>query len=91
MNAYVTMRTTTFTIRGADHLEVSGDLVKIQRSTPTGYETVAVAGEEMLVSIEPATCVEAAKDGGRENRVRLEQADPSEIDQTLLAMFAPLD
>lgn len=91
MNAYVTMQTRTFTIRGADHLEVSGDLVEIQRSTPTGYETVAVAGEDMLVSIEPATCVAVTGNGRREHHVRLEPADPSEMDQALLAMFAPMD
>jgi hypothetical protein len=43
-----------FTIRGADHLHVAGDLVEIQRATPTGYETLAVAGEDLLVTIEPA-------------------------------------
>jgi hypothetical protein len=59
MNAQVTMGKTTFTIRGTDHLKVSGGLVEIQRSSPTGYETVAVAGEDLLVSIEPATCAVA--------------------------------
>jgi hypothetical protein len=34
-----------------------GDLVEIQRATPTGYETLAIAGDDLLVSIEPATCV----------------------------------
>jgi hypothetical protein len=54
MSAQVILGKAMFTIRGADHLQVEGDLVQIQRSGPTGFETVAVAGEDMLVTIEPA-------------------------------------
>ncbi|TMC08767.1 MAG: hypothetical protein E6J41_12315 [Chloroflexi bacterium] len=54
MNAQVILGKAMFTIRGADHLEVEGELVQIQRSGPNGFETVAVAGEDMLVTIEPA-------------------------------------
>jgi hypothetical protein len=56
MSAQVILGKAMFTIRGADHLHVEGELVQIQRSSPTGYETVAVAGEDLLVSIEPAEC-----------------------------------
>ncbi len=55
MSAQVILGKAMFTIRG-DHLQVEGDLVQIQRSSPTGFETVAVAGEDMLVTIEPAEC-----------------------------------
>jgi len=56
MSAQVILGSAMFTIRGADHLHVDGDLVQIQRSSPTGFETVAVAGEDLLVTIEPAVC-----------------------------------
>ncbi len=56
MSAQVIVGKAVYTIPGADHLRVDGDLVQIQRSSPSGYETVAVAGEELLVTIEPATC-----------------------------------
>lgn len=59
MNAQVTLGKATFTIHGADHLHVAGELVEIQRSTPRGYETLAVAGEDLLVTIEPAERTEA--------------------------------
>jgi hypothetical protein len=61
MNAQIMLGKAMFTIRGADHLHVAGDLVEIQRSTPTGYETLAVAGEDLLVTIEPAERVTLAK------------------------------
>lgn len=54
MSAQVILGKAVFTVPGADHLQVVGDLVQIQRSGPGGYETVAVAGEDMLVTIEPA-------------------------------------
>lgn len=54
MSAQIILRNAMFTILGADHLHVEGDLVQIQRSSPTGFETVAVAGAELLVTIEPA-------------------------------------
>jgi hypothetical protein len=54
LNAQIMLGKSMFTVRGADHLHVAGDLVEIQRATPTGYETVAVAGEDLLVTIEPA-------------------------------------
>jgi hypothetical protein len=67
MNAQVVLGKTRYTIRGADHLRVDGELVEIQRAMPTGYETIAVAGEDMLVTIGPAECaandLEAAGDG----------------------------
>jgi hypothetical protein len=53
MSAQVRLGKAVFTVPGADHLQVVGDLVQIQRSGPGGYETVAVAGEDMLVTIEP--------------------------------------
>jgi len=56
MSAQVIVGKAVYTIPGADHLQVDGDLVQIQRSSPTGYETGAVAGEELLVTIEPAVC-----------------------------------
>ncbi len=56
MSAQIILGRAMFTIRGADHLQVEGDLVQIQRSSPTGFETVAVAGEDLLVTIEPAEC-----------------------------------
>jgi hypothetical protein len=59
MSAQVILGKAVFTIRGADHLEVDGDLVQIQRSGPRGFETVAVAGGDMLVTIEPAECAKA--------------------------------
>jgi len=60
MNAQIILGKAMFTIRGADHLEVKGDLVQIQRSTPTGYETVAVAGDDLLVTIEPPEFAQVA-------------------------------
>ena len=54
MSAQIILGKATFTIRGADHLHVEGDLVEIQRSGPTGYETVAVVGEDLLVTIATA-------------------------------------
>jgi hypothetical protein len=56
MSAQVILGKAMFTIRGAGHLQVDGELVQIQRSSPTGFETVALAGEDMLVTIEPAEC-----------------------------------
>jgi hypothetical protein len=56
MSAQIVLGKAIYTIRGADHLQVEGGLVRIQRSSPTGFETVAVAGEDMLVTIEPAEC-----------------------------------
>ena len=56
MSAQVIIGKAIFTISGADHLSVEGDLVQIQRSSPSGYETVAVAGEDLFVTIEPAVC-----------------------------------
>jgi hypothetical protein len=53
MNTQVLVGKAMYTIRGADHLQVVGELVEIQRSTPGGYETLAVAGEDLLVAIEP--------------------------------------
>ena len=52
MSAQVVLGEQVFTIRGADHLQVEGPLVQIQRSTPTGFETVAVAGEKLLVTVD---------------------------------------
>lgn len=52
MNARVWLGKTKFTVRGADHLHVSGELVEIQRACPNGYETLAVAGDDLLVTIE---------------------------------------
>jgi len=54
MNAQVTLGKTSYTVSGADHLHVAGNLVEIQRSGPNGYETVAVAGDDLLVTIEAA-------------------------------------
>jgi len=54
MSAQVISGRAVFTIRGADRLQVDGELVKIRRSSPTGFETVVVAGEDLLVTIEPA-------------------------------------
>jgi hypothetical protein len=67
MSAQVILGRAMFTIRGADHLQVDGELVQIQRSSPTGFETVAVAGEDMLVTIEPAECakVEVPEKAGK--------------------------
>jgi hypothetical protein len=56
MSTQIILGQSTFTIRGADHLQVDGGLVQIQRSSPTGFETVAVAGEGVLVTIEPVQC-----------------------------------
>src|SRR5262245_32824003 len=56
MSVQVIVGRAVYTIPGADHLQVDGDLVQIQRSSPTGYETIAVAGEELLVTIGPAAC-----------------------------------
>jgi hypothetical protein len=95
MNAQVTVGERTFTIRGVDHLAVSGGLVEIQRSSPTGYETVAVAGGGLLVSIEPATCV--AADGPRPGAAhlpetaRLQPAPVAEQDLAVFLVSEPLD
>src|SRR5438105_152608 len=56
MSAQVIVGKAIYTIPGADHLQVDGDLVQIQRSSPSGFETLAVAGEDLLVTIEPALC-----------------------------------
>jgi len=56
MSAQVIVGKAIYTIPGADHLQAGGDLVQIQRSSPSGFETVAVAGEDLLVTIEPAVC-----------------------------------
>ena len=66
MNAQIILGKAMFTIRVADHLEVTGDLVQIQRSTPTGYETVAVAGDDLLVTIEPPEFAKVATQGPKE-------------------------
>lgn len=52
MTATVTVGASAFSIPGIDHLEVEGELVMLQRATPTGYETVAVVGEELLVRLQ---------------------------------------
>ncbi len=62
MSAQLILGKAVFTIRGADRLTVDGELVEIQRSGPAGFETVAVAGEDLLVTIEPATCAKVAVD-----------------------------
>lgn len=67
MNAQVIMGKTMITIRGADHLHVVGALVEIQRSSPTGFETVAVAGDDLLVTMEPFECA------------RIEPREPDEV------------
>ena len=54
MNAQVTLGKTTYTVHGADRLQVDGELVQIQRWGPDGYETIAVAGDDLLVTIEPS-------------------------------------
>jgi hypothetical protein len=54
MNAQVMIGKATYTIRHADHLHVEGPLIEIQRAAPAGYETIAVAGDELLVTIAPA-------------------------------------
>ncbi|HXM58009.1 MAG TPA: hypothetical protein VOB72_21610 [Candidatus Dormibacteraeota bacterium] len=67
MNAQVIIGKAVYTIRNADHLHVDGDLIEIQRSLPAGYETVAVAGTDMLVTIAPTDYADeefAAPDGG---------------------------
>jgi hypothetical protein len=76
MSAQVVLGKAVFTIRDADHLHVDGELVEIQRSSPTGYETVAVAGEDLLVTIEPADCakVELEAKDQPEARARVEKA-----------------
>lgn len=56
MNAQIILGKTMFTIRGVDHLNIEGHLVQIQRSTPSGDQTLAVAGEDLLVTIEPVEC-----------------------------------
>jgi hypothetical protein len=95
MNAQVTVRGRTVTIRGVDHLAVSGGLVELQRSSPTGYETVAVAGEGLLVCIEPATVSEA--NGPRPAAAHLPEAvglEPAPVVEQDLAVFLvsePLD
>jgi hypothetical protein len=72
MSAQVILGKAMFTIRGADHLQVDGDLVQIQRAGPTGFETVAVAGEDLLVTIEPAERVEV-----HERAEKAEKAKPA--------------
>jgi hypothetical protein len=66
MSAQVILGKAVYTIHGADHLRVDGELVQIQRAGPNGFETVAVAGEDMLVTIEAAEfgTVEKAEKGG---------------------------
>jgi hypothetical protein len=61
MSAKIVLGKSVFTIPGADRLRVAGDLVEIQRSGPGGFETVAVAGDDLLVTIEPAE----RRDAGR--------------------------
>ena len=64
MSVQVIVGKAVYTIPGADHLQVDGDLVQIQRSGPSGFETIAVAGEELLVTIGPAaTQVQAEAPG----------------------------
>lgn len=53
MNAQIMLEKAIYTIRNADHLQVNGRLVEVQRQTPTGFETVAIVGEDLLVTIEP--------------------------------------
>ena len=53
MSAKVILGKAIFSIADADRLCVDGELVQIQRSTVGGFETVAVAGEDLLVTIEP--------------------------------------
>jgi hypothetical protein len=95
MEAQVTVGERTFTVRGVDHLAVSGGLVEIQRSSATGYETVAVAGEGLLVCIEPATCVAAnglrPADAHLPETVRLEPAPVAEQDFAAFLISEPLD
>ena len=52
MTATVTVGETAFSIPGVDHLEVEGELVMLQRATETGFETVAVVGEDLLVRLQ---------------------------------------
>jgi hypothetical protein len=56
MNAQIILEKAMYTIRGADHLQVNGRLVEVQRSTPEGNETVAVVGEDLLVTLELPEC-----------------------------------
>jgi hypothetical protein len=56
MSVQVIVGGAVYTISGADRLQVDGALVQIQRSSPMGYETIAVAGDELLVTIGPAAC-----------------------------------
>lgn len=79
MSVQVMVGTRSFTIVGADHLSVQGDLVLIQRSGPSGYDTVAVAGEGLLVTVGPAPSVQAAAiprpEAGRQEPGRSPAAD----------------
>ena len=52
MSAQVILRKAVFTVPGADHLQVVGDLVQIQRSGPSGYEPTVQRTIERTV--EPA-------------------------------------
>lgn len=52
MTATVKIGDSDFSIPGVDHLEVEGELVMLQRGTATGYETVAVVGEDLVVRLE---------------------------------------
>lgn len=70
MSAQVILGKAMFTIRGADHLQVDGQLVQIQRAGPSGFETVAVAGEDLLVTIEPAERVEVPERSERVAKAR---------------------
>jgi hypothetical protein len=64
MSAQVILGKAVFTVPEADHLQVVGELVQIQRSGPDGYETIAVAGEDMLVTIQPAEPARPAEPAG---------------------------
>lgn len=66
MNAQVIIGNAAFRIRGVDHLEIDGELVEIQRSSRDEYEAVAVAGKDLLVTIEPAILVEGQRRGPRD-------------------------
>src|SRR5205807_8730175 len=68
MSAQVIVGKAIYTIPGADHLQVDGDLVQIQRSSPSGFETLAVAGEDLLVTIEPALCARVLVRAPRSDR-----------------------
>jgi hypothetical protein len=95
MNAQVTVRGRTFTIRDVDHVAVSGGPVEVRRSSPTGYGSVAVAGEGLIVSIEPATGAAANRPrpaaAHLRETVRVEPAPVAEQDLAVFLVSEPLD